>query len=293
MNSILRVIEQLQLNVSTLHDVPESFSSEVYKLTLADGKTVYVKIPFNRDKLHREFAILNTLQGVIPVPKVLDIWYGDEHLTGALLLSAIQGAPCTEGIVEQLAFQIGTYHAMMHEVKMPGFGVHTAGGFQQLEDNDWRLYIQRNFEAWKQPCSEVLDAELYARCVRHFDHVFYALPKVDGPCLVHMDFRPGNILVAGDRVAGIIDFESARGGSAEIDFTKVNRYLWQVYPGTRAAYIEGYETVRPMMDLEDVLAFYSFYDAFSAVVWCKSRGMEQNQRFLQESISTLRAIVGE
>ncbi|WP_244188406.1 phosphotransferase [Paenibacillus kribbensis] len=34
-----------------------------------------------------------------------------------------------------------------------------------------------------------------------------------------MDFRPGNILVNGNEVAGIIDFESARGGSSEIDFT--------------------------------------------------------------------------
>lgn len=48
----------------------------------------------------------------------------------------------------------------------------------------------------------------------------------------HMDFRPGNILVNGNEVAGIIDFESARGGSSEIDFTKViNRFdlclLWK------------------------------------------------------------------
>ncbi|MFD7522241.1 phosphotransferase [Paenibacillus chitinolyticus] len=153
MSSILDVIEKLKLNVSSIEDVPESFSSDVYKLTLCSGENVYVKIPFNKDKLFREFQVLETLKGVIPVPKVLDIWYGDENTTGALLLSAIEGDP-----------------------------------------------------------------ELYERCIHHFDGVFFALPNPDGPCIVHMDFRPGNILVNGNKVTGIIDFESARGGSSEMQY---------------------------------------------------------------------------
>ncbi|WP_325168686.1 phosphotransferase family protein [Paenibacillus sp. S28] len=66
---------------------------------------------------------------------------------------------------------------------------------------------------WKEPCKEILDSKLYERCIIHFDGVFSALPDLDGPCIVHMDFRPGNILVNGNEVAGIIDFVSARGGS--------------------------------------------------------------------------------
>ncbi|MDF2652472.1 MAG: phosphotransferase, partial [Paenibacillus sp.] len=124
------------------------------------------------------------------------------------------------------------------------------------------------------------------------DEVFYALPDPDGPCIVHMDFRPGNILVNGNEVAGIIDFESARGGSSEIDFTKVNRYIWEVNPRTKLPFIEGYQSIRPMLALERVLPFYDIYDAFSAVVWCKNRGIEKNQTFLQENIFTLRNSVG-
>ena len=58
MSSILNVIEKLKLNVLNIEDVAESFSSEVYKLTLASGETVYVKIPFNkkiRKKIKRSF----------------------------------------------------------------------------------------------------------------------------------------------------------------------------------------------------------------------------------------------
>lgn len=130
MSSILKVIEKLKLNVLHVEDVPESFSSDVYKLTLASGETVFVKIPFNKDKLFREFQMLETLKDIIPVPKVLDIWYGDENTTGALLLSAIHGMPCTRDVDEKLSFQIGVYLAMLHEVKTPGYGYHVADGFK-------------------------------------------------------------------------------------------------------------------------------------------------------------------
>jgi hypothetical protein len=47
-----------------------------------------------------------------------------------------------------------------------------------------------------------------------------------------------------------------------------------------------------MVNLETVLPFYDLYDAFSAVVWCKNRGVEKNQSFLQENIAILQKSVG-
>ncbi|MEK4003196.1 phosphotransferase family protein [Paenibacillus sp. FSL H3-0333] len=292
MSVIHHFIDRLKLNVSNIEGVPDSFSSEVYKLTLAGGENVYVKVPFNKDKLVREFKILEALKGVIPVPEVLDIWYGDDTMTGALLLSAIQGTPCTGELDEQLSYQIGMYLAMLHEVTTPGYGYHVASGFKDLDPNDWRIYIRSNFEKWEEPCKEILDPTLVEKCMLHFDELFSALPDPDGPCMVHMDYRPGNILVNGNRVAGIIDFESARGGSSEVDFTKVNRYLWEVDSGTKRPFMEGYQSIRPILDLERVLPLYDLYDAFASIVWCHNRGVDKNQAFLQENVNTLRTLVG-
>nr|WP_245237167.1 phosphotransferase [Paenibacillus ihuae] len=108
-----------------------------------------------------------------------------------------------------------------------------------------------------------------------------------------MDFRPGNILVSNNKVIGIIDYESARRGSAEIDFAKINRYVWEVNPQSKPAYVEGYESIRPLPELERILPFYNFYDAFSAVAWCEKRGIEQNKHFLEESIAELQKSVGQ
>ncbi|MCR8630222.1 phosphotransferase family protein [Paenibacillus radicis (ex Xue et al. 2023)] len=291
MNTIQTIITRFNLNVISIDHVPESFSSEVYKLSLINGENVYAKIPYNKDKLFREYRMLEMLSQVLPVPKVLDFWSGDDLISGALLLTEIQGSPCTGVVNDKLAFQIGVYHAKLHEVKMPGYGVEVKDGFQYLDQNNWRLYIKNNFEKLKEPCKEIIDRDLFEKCMNHFDRTFTILPHPDGPCVVHMDFRPGNILTNDNRVVGIIDFESARGGASEIDFTKINRYIWEVNPQSRVRYEEGYSTIRPLLDLDAILPFYDFYDAFSAVVWCKNRGIEKNKAFLNENISVLQKSV--
>lgn len=292
MNLVETIIKRFNLNVLSVDNVPESFSSQVYKLNLTNGETVYAKIPYNKDKLYREFCMLEMLREALPVPRVLDFWSGDDLISGALLLSEIKGIPCTGAIDNELAFQIGVFHAKLHEVKMPGYGVEVLDGFQFSNQKNWRLYIKNNFEKFTEPCKEVLERGLFEKCINYFESAFPVLPSPDGPCVVHMDFRPGNILTNNNMVVGIIDFESARGGSTEIDFTKINRYVWEVNPQSRISYKEGYSTIRPLMDLETILPFYNFYDAFSAIVWCKNRGIEKNRAFLKESISVLQKSVG-
>lgn len=230
MNAIQMIIKEFNLNVLSIDNVPESFSSQVYKLNLISGGSVYAKIPYNKDKLFREYRMLEKLNEVLPVPRVLDFWSGDDAITGALLLSEIQGIPCNGVIDEKLAFEIGVYHAKLHEVKMLEYGVEVKDGFQSLDQNNWRLHIKNNFEKLKEPCKEILDKGLFEKCMNHFERAFSIFPQPDGPCIVHMDFRPGNILINENKVVGVIDFESARAGSSEIDFTKINRYVWELNP---------------------------------------------------------------
>lgn len=285
MDRAKKVLEQLRVKTVEIHHVPESYSSEVYRVVLGSGASVYVKIPFHRDKLYRERNMLERLQGRLPVPKVLDFWEGDESVTGALLLSDRGGALLTGEVSPKLAYEIGCLQARLHAVEMPGFGTVTEAGFVQVENNDWRRYLAQQFEQWRPTCQEMLEPALYERCVEHFDDQIAKLQEPDGPCVVQMDFRPGNLLVHD------IDFESARGGSSDIDFTKVNRDIWQTYLHTKESYCRGYESIRPLIDLERAIPFYTFYDAISGVVWCKKRGIENNRFYLQQQITTLRASV--
>ncbi|GAB0170008.1 hypothetical protein LSPCS325_34450 [Lysinibacillus sp. CTST325] len=89
-------------------------------------------------------------------------------------------------------------------------------------------------------------------------------------------------------VSGIIDFESVRFGSTEIDFTKLYRDFLSVDVNLYNAYQEGYNSIRPLIDLENVLPFYRFTDAINSIGWCKRRGIEKNALFLEGNLARLK-----
>ncbi|WP_270181200.1 phosphotransferase family protein [Alkalihalobacillus sp. CinArs1] len=288
MNELQKVIDTFKLNVLAVENVPESFSSTVYKVKLSDQQLVYIKIQYTKVKRDREVTVLKRLHNELPVPKLLDYWEGDDDITGALLLSAIDGVPLSEKVDPALAYDIGVHHAKLHAIVPEKLDFESA---VSNEYDDWSQFIERQFYSFAEDVKEVIDHRLYERSLHHFHQLQHSLPPKDGPSFIHMDFRPGNILVYENRVAGIIDFESVRIGSTEIDFTKINRDIFSVFPGTLEAFQEGYRTVRPLIDLEKVLPFYAFVDAFNSIGWCKRRGIERNRSFMERNYGLLRGFL--
>ncbi len=74
MEQVAYVIKKMNLHVLSIDDVPESFSSAVYRLELSNQETVFLKIPYSKEKLIREAEALEALKGTVPVPNVLDCW---------------------------------------------------------------------------------------------------------------------------------------------------------------------------------------------------------------------------
>ncbi|MEY8346905.1 aminoglycoside phosphotransferase family protein [Bacillus cereus] len=284
MDKLQQVLEKFRLNVLTIEDVPQSFGSTVYKIKLMDQRTVYIKIPYSKVKLEREYTVLERFRYELVVPQVLDYWEGNEDVTGALLLSAINGVPATGNVNAALAYDIGVQHAKLHAI------IPNEQDFKSSVSNvysQWSEFIQQHFYSFAKDVKEVIDQRLYEQSLEYFERHLTLLPDPDGPCFIHMDFRPGNILVAENQVTGIIDFESVRIGATEMDFTKVNRDIFMKYPGTMEAYQKGYESIRPLIDLQEVLPFYRFTDSFNSIGWCKRRGIEKHQTFLQENLAIL------
>lgn len=283
-----QVINRFKLSVLMIEDVPQSFSSSVYKIRLIDHRIVYIKIPYSKAKLELEYTVLKRLRHELPVPEILDYWEGNEDVTGALLLSAINGVPIREQVDTTLAYDIGVHHAMLHSIVPNEQDDKSA---VSNEYGQWFEFIRRQFYSFAEDVKEVIDPRVYERSLKHFDRQLNLLPSPDGPSFIHMDFRPGNILVHENQVAGIIDFESVRIGATEMDFTKINRDIFMKFPGTRDAFQKGYESIRPLIDLEEVLPFYRFTDAFNSIGWCKRRGIEKHQPFLQENLTYLNGLL--
>ncbi|RVT60891.1 aminoglycoside phosphotransferase family protein (plasmid) [Niallia taxi] len=280
-----RVIQQFGLRLITINEVEDSFSSTVYKCTLTNNEIVYVKIPFSRLKYQRELEAYEILKGRVSIPIMLDYWSGDAQCAGAFLLSELKGNPLTSKAIPTVAYQVGALHAEMHLTHPPANKVLT--GIKN-EFINWSDFIEKQFYSFAEDVEDILDEKLYKKSIETFEKMKKQLPSPDGPSFVHMDFRPANIIVDNDKVIGIIDFESVRFGSTEIDFTKLYRDFLSVDVNLYDAYQEGYNSIRPLIDLENVLPFYRFTDAFNSIGWCKRRGIEKNALFLGENLVRLK-----
>lgn len=284
MDNLREYIYKLGINVSEVFNVPESFSSEVYSLLLKNGEKVILKIPYNKSKLLREYKMLELLKDKLPVPKVLDYFEGNENLKGALLLSYIDGNPITGEINKKLAYDMGELLARLHKVPMKYY--------QLTEDNtnDWWTSIKIRFEEWSKECENGMPSDMLNKCISIFEKMYKELPSPDGPCVIHFDYRPGNILTRDNKIKGLIDFESSRGGSSDIDFTKSKLYVWDKYIGTKEEFLNGYKSIRALPDIEKTLPFYLFYNSFGGVAWCVRRN-ELNGQFMKENIGQIKEII--
>ncbi|MEZ4865437.1 MAG: aminoglycoside phosphotransferase family protein [Caldilineaceae bacterium] len=286
-SQIQAAIRHFGLAVTTVEAVPESFSSIVRVLTLSDGAKVVLKLPFNQRKLQRETRILTLLQGRLPVPTVLASWQGDETTAGALLLSWLPGAPATNDATPALAYGMGELLAQLHQVRTRGFGDDYDTPSQST---DWQARLVEYISSWETECSPALPTTFVQQAVTTYQTLLQRLPPPDGPCLVHMDYRPGNILVDGEAITGLIDFESARGGSAERDFVKMREELWLNNPATEAPFLSGYAAVRPLPDLAAALPLNELQNALASLAWAIRRDQVGNA-FWQQNMQVAERLI--
>lgn len=285
-NSIQEAIDKLNLKVSDMIDVPNSYSSQVVKLILETGEPVILKIPYNRKKLLREYAVLNVLRDKIPVPRVLDFFDEGFDRKGALLLSYIDGKSISDDVNKDMAYQMGELLGKLHGVDADYFGEIESNN-TLLTGNDWWKIIFDWFQDCIPLCEKALPKDFLYECIDFFREVYEGLPKPDGPCMVHRDYRPGNMLVKDSKIVGLIDFESSRYGSADIDFTKIKLYVWDKNIEAKEDFLKGYASVRNVPDIEKTLPFYLFYNAFGGVAWCVRRG-NLDDPFFTENMNQLK-----
>ncbi len=271
-----------------MSEVPDAKSSTVYKCQLNDGESVYLKIPFSHLKYQRELESYEILRGRVAVPELLDYWSGSDEEPGAILLSDLKGEPLSASSSESIAYQVGELHAQLHNITPPE---HLEFKGIKNEFPAWATFVEDQFFSFAEDVKEVIDQSLYQKALQTFQDMKSQLPEPVGPSFIHMDFRPTNIITDGEQVKGVIDFESVRFGATEIDFTKLYRDYLSLDTNIFHAYKQGYTSIKPIIDLEAVLPFYRFTDAFNSIGWCKRRGVNEHANFLEENVARLQEMV--
>lgn len=282
-----RILHQFTLlDGAKLTEVDDSHSSTVFQCTLHDGEQVFLKIPYTKLKFERELEAYQILKGKVSIPELIDDWAGDRNIPGAFLLSKLKGTPLSKDGSTKLAYEVGVVHASIHSIEPPE-------NLLAIDDvfSKWSSFIEEKFYSFAEDVKDVIELSLFKQSLETFEKMKRELPEPDGPSFIHMDFRPANIIVNDDHVVGIIDFESVRFGSTEVDFTKIYRDFLSFDPALTCAYEDGYNSVRPLIDLEIILPFYQFTDAFNSLGWCKRRGMEKHKRFFETNLNILQEML--
>ncbi|MBI2809799.1 MAG: phosphotransferase [Candidatus Melainabacteria bacterium] len=150
------------------------------------------------------------------------------------------------------------------------------------------------FEEGLEECKGHLTESLLETCRWHFDKDIDLLLSADGPCVIHRDFRPGNIIASDGKVRGIIDWSSGRGGFAEDDFCPLEFGEWPA--GCKSTFLEGYASIRKVPDYKPMMSLLRLSRAVAAVGFTVKRGTweSRNSKLYQFNLSYLESLpIGE
>jgi Ser/Thr protein kinase RdoA (MazF antagonist) len=186
-----------------------------------------------------------------------------------------------------LASEIGALLARIHLEHAEGYGDLTDPSHLS---SDPRIPFNIKFEEGLEECKGHLPDSLLETCRRHFDRDIDLLLSADGPCVIHRDFRPGNIIASDGKVRGIIDWSSGRGGFSEDDFCPLEFGEWPA--SCKSSFLEGYASIRKVPDYKRIMPLLHLSRAVAAVGFTVKRGtwesrnskLYQSNRYYIESI---------
>lgn len=245
------VIERLNLQGLPLTRIAheDAMVAPVYQV----GDGLILKIANRPADFFREVYFLNYFAGKLPVPCIIQVVEPQ-----AILMERLPGVVMKD-FNPALAYEAGSLLAKIHLERTSGYGdiLHPL-------NNDPRTHFTFKFEEGLTECAPHLPPPLLEKCRRYFEEHLDLLAKVDGPCIAHRDFRPGNLIVHEGRISGIIDWHSARASFAQEDFCPLEPW--------KSEFFTGYASVRPLPDFTEMELLLRLSRAIAAIGFTVKRG---------------------
>ena len=142
-------------------------------------------------------------------------------------------------------------------------------------------------------CSDHLPKQLLEQCRLYFDTHINLLATADGPCIVHRDFRPGNVMVHEGKIQGIIDWASARASFAQEDFCSMEHGEWATNATNKKSFLAGYASIRPVPEYSAMMPLLRLNKAIATIgftvkigTWdtTHARLYKTNRQFLEKGL---------
>ena len=236
----------------------------VYKITTSTGIQYILKINPREQDYRREVYFLNYFAEKLPVPQILATVPPSAGVNGAVLMEYLPGnilktADCSAA----LAYEMGMLLARIHSNKALEYGDVTE---PNSLTSDPRIYFTVKFEENIRECRNHLPRELIKKSCDYYEQHVDLLLAVDGPCLIHRDFRPGNVIVNNGKIQGIIDWASARAGFVQDDLCTMEHWEWPTSSSAiKNDFLAGYASVRSVPEYTFILPILRLNRALGTV----------------------------
>lgn len=247
----------------------------VYKVSLEGGKQLILKICSRRGDYLREAYFLKHFSGKLPVPRIIQLVQPEVDLHGAILMECLSGDLLKmEDLNDTLTYEVGSLLARIHLERVKSYGDLTDPASMST---DPRVPFTMKFEEGLEECKNHLPTALLEKCRKYYNLHVDALSTTDGPCIIHRDFRPGNLLINHGKIQGIIDWSSARGGFAEEDFCPLEFGEWSNNSAYKDAFLSGYASIRKIPDYHQLLPLLRLSRSIGAIGFTVKRGTWQGK----------------
>ena len=266
MNDLITIYQQhFRLEEATFlrieHD--EAMVAAVYKIILPNQSTRLLKICSRSEDYFREVYYLRRLASLIPIARLIDKIPPTSDTPGAVLMGYIPGELLKKGKAsENLAYEIGLALAKIHQNRTEKYGDPTQP--QTLITTPAVPFLLK-FEEGLTECHAHLPKKILSQTQHFLDAHIHLLSSIDGPCIIHRDFRPGNIITFKNKLQGIIDWASARFGFAEEDFCSLELGEWSTTFDVKKAFLAGYASIRPVPNYQPIIRLLHLNRAFATL----------------------------
>lgn len=253
--------DRLKLSDATFTriDHEDAMVAVVYKITKPNGTEYILKVCERQKDYLNEIHYLKLFADKIPVPRIIQTIEPDNSVHGAILMECLPGVLLsTTEFTESLAFEMGRNLARIHLNRTSGSNIRS----------DFTLKFEEGMDENK----DHLPKELLAKCRRYYDTHIHLLDTVDGPCIIHRDFRAGNIIVHEGKISGIIDWSSARSSFAEDDFCPLEHGEFPFDESSKEAFLAGYASIRPIPNYQAIMPFLRLNKALATVGYTVKKG---------------------
>jgi hypothetical protein len=78
-------------------------------------------------------------------------------------------------------------------------------------------------------------------------------------------YKPGNIMIEDSHIRGLIDWEITKFYFAEEDFAQMEYLVWEQYPETKTAFLDGYRSIRKLPDFVSFMPLLRVDKALGAI----------------------------